>query len=96
MFCCEYCIGDRLLTEQIFNIYSSRRGKCDFCGTADVSLIEPRILRDKFEFLITTLYKENAPGRRPSVCLKEDWDLFNHPEMNDAASQNLLAEILDD
>jgi hypothetical protein len=96
MFCCEHCIGDRLLTAQVFRIYSTRKGKCDFCGDNNIDLIEPEELRDKFESLISTLYKQDDSGRRLSLCLKEDWDLFNHKSMSDANSQRLLAEILDD
>lgn len=96
MFCCENCIGDRLLTAHVFRINSTRTGQCDFCGDDNIDLIEPEKLRDKFESLISTLYRQDESGRRLSLCLKEDWDLFNHQAMDDARSQRLLAEILDD
>lgn len=96
MFCCENCIGDRLLATQVFRIKSVRSGKCDFCGEDNVRLLEPEKLRDEFEFLISILYRKDDTGRRLSLCLKEDWDLFNHQSMDDALSQRLLAEILDD
>lgn len=96
MFCCANCIGDKILGERVIAYHSIQRGICDFCASTHVDLVSPSKLRDNFEFLITTLYRQEATGERLSVCLKRDWGLFNHASMNDANIQRLLAEIMDD
>jgi len=93
--CCPECFDDRGLREQIFPFLGPGRGKCSYCGTRDVDLLEPQALQPYFE-LIVNVYEPNSQGHSLAEWMKEDWQLFSHPAMDVAHTKELLADILDD
>ena len=92
---CPRCFGDRGLRRNIIPSKDPTTGNCDYCGTANVDLVEPVALRDVFELLIS-VYEPDPAGKSIVEWLKEDWDLFSHTAMDLAHAKELLAEILDD
>lgn len=94
-FCCPECFGDRGLTKNIIPSLSPGRGQCDFCGSKDVDLIEPRQLATVFEMLVN-VYEPNKDGKSLVEWMKADWRLFSHPRLDVAHAKELLCEILDD
>jgi hypothetical protein len=93
--CCPECFDDRGLRKSIIPSLAPTHGACDFCGTADVDLVEPPQLADVFALLVNVY--EPDPGGKPLVeWMKEDWQLFAHPRMDTAHAKELLSEILDD
>ncbi|MES1944007.1 RES domain-containing protein [Salinisphaera sp. PC39] len=93
--CCPECFDDRGLRKDIFPSLNPVKGTCDFCGSSDVDLVEPRRLSAYFELLVDT-YEPNDAGRLLVDWMKEDWALFSHPRMDAAHAKELLGEILDD
>lgn len=93
--CCPECFDDRGLRNDIFPSLEPVRGICDFCGSVDVDLIEPRRLATYFELLVN-VYEPSGEGKALVEWMKEDWALFSHPQMDVAHSKELLGEILDD
>lgn len=94
-FCCPECIGDNHLRYELAPILSKEIGVCDYCGTKNTPLIEPKSLRDRFDLLFS-IYQPSDHGKSLVELLKEDWQLFDHPQMDVANSKVLLADILDD
>jgi hypothetical protein len=94
-FCCPECFDDQGLRLQIFPSLEPSRGDCDFCGTVDVQLLEPKKLINYFELLLN-VYEPVADGRPLVDWMREDWKLFTHARMDSAHAKELLAEILDD
>lgn len=95
MYCCPECFDDRGLRKSIFPSLDPRKGNCDFCGTQDVDLVEPRQLGVYFE-LLTSVYEPSVQGKSIVEWMKEDWSLFSHPRMDVAHAKELLGDILDD
>lgn len=93
--CCPECFDDRGLRKNIFPTLNPIRGKCSFCGTDDVDLVEPRQLANYFE-LLANVYEPNVNGKSLVEWMKEDWELFSHPSMDVAHAKELLGEILND
>ena len=93
--CCPECFDDRGLREQIFPFLGPMRGRCNYCGTHDVDLLEPRALAPYFE-LVVNVYEPSAEGQSLAEWMKQDWQLFSHPAMDVAHTKELLADILDD
>jgi len=93
--CCPECFGDRGLRRDIIPSLSPIHGVCSYCKTVDVALVEPIVLRDLFELLIS-VYEPDPAGQTLVDWLKVDWDLFSHPAMDVAHAKELLGEILDD
>lgn len=93
--CCPECFGDRGLRKYIIPSLDPSRGKCDFCESTDVDLIEPEKLADVFGLLVDA-YEPDPNGRSLVEWMKEDWQLFSHHRMDLARSKELLSEILDD
>jgi hypothetical protein len=93
--CCPECFDDRGLRRDIIPSLSAAVGRCDFCGSVDVSLVEPAVLTDVFELLVS-VYEPDSAGKTLVEWMKEDWKLFSHPAMDIAHAKELLAEILDD
>lgn len=92
--CCPECFDDRGLRKNIIPSLNPVRGKCDFCESKDVDLIEPGELAPYFEMLISVY--ELEPNGKPLVeWMKDDWQLFSHPRMDVAHAKELLSEILD-
>ncbi|MBD8556993.1 RES family NAD+ phosphorylase [Rhizobium sp. CFBP 8762] len=93
-FCCPECFDDRGLREDIFPTLNPTKGKCDFCGTVGVSLIEPSRLSPWFELLVN-VYEPQNDGKLLVEWMRDDWELFTHHAMDLAHSKELLGEILD-
>jgi len=72
------------------------RGQCSFCETQEVDLVEPSQLTDYFGALVNVYASDDQQGRLLIEWLREDWDMFHHPKMDDARAKDLLAEVLDD
>jgi hypothetical protein len=92
--CCPECFDDRGLRKDIFPSLNPGHGKCGFCGSEDVDLVEPRQLADYFELLVNA-YEDSANGKSLVEWMKDDWRLFSHPAMDIAHAKELLSEILD-
>ncbi|MHA6688547.1 RES family NAD+ phosphorylase [Mesorhizobium sp. A556] len=93
--CCPDCFDDRGLRHDIIPSLNPIIGDCDFCGSLAVALVEPHLLRDVFELLIS-VYEPNPAGKTLVEWMKEDWQLFTHPQLDVAHAKELLGEILDD
>ncbi len=93
--CCPECFDDRGLRRQIIPFLGPTYGTCDFCGTENVDLVEPRQLVDYFQLLIN-VYEPDPSGKLLVEWMKEDWQLFTHRRMDAAHAKELLSEILDD
>ena len=93
--CCPDCFDDRGLRHDIIPSLDPIIGDCGFCGSLAVALIEPHLLRDVFELLIS-VYEPSPAGKTLVEWMKEDWQLFTHPQMDVAHAKELLGEILDD
>ncbi|HET6388574.1 RES family NAD+ phosphorylase [Hyphomicrobium sp.] len=93
--CCPECFGDRGLTKQIFPFLGPSRGKCDYCGSTDVDLLNPQALAPYFG-LVVNVYEPDEDGKPLAEWLKDDWELFSHPKMDLANAAYLLGDILDD
>lgn len=94
-FCCPECFGDRGLRDNIFPSLDPGQGRCDFCGTEDTQLVEPIALGTYFE-LVANVYEPDTTGKSLVDWMKQDWELFGHPQMDTAHAKELLGEILDD
>jgi len=94
MFCCPECFSDRTLRSFIFSQRETTVGQCSYCGSTAVLLIDPRVLREYFELLVS-VYRPAEDGKVLIEWFKDDWGLFDHPAMDLPRSQSLLAEILD-
>jgi hypothetical protein len=96
MNCCAECFGDRGLRRSIIPWRSTATGRCSYCETDGVFVIEPKELAEYFELLVSA-YRHDASGRLLIHWLREDWALFQHPRMmDDSRAKDLLGEILDD
>lgn len=93
--CCPECFDDPALREKIFPFLVPERGRCSYCGTRDVDLLEPQALAPYFE-LVVNVYERSDQGQSLAEWMKGDWQLFSHPAMDVAHSKELLADILDD
>jgi len=80
--CCGHCFGDNNLTQQIES-RSKKIGKCEFCGTLNVKLLEPADLIGYFDDLIE-LYEESNDPSASSIefLLRSDWALFENLDSN--------------
>lgn len=94
-FCCPECFGDDGLRDQLFPSLNPGHGTCDFCGTPDTQLVEPNKLANYFEMLVN-VYEPSEDGKPLVDWMKDDWQLFSHPRMDNAHAKELLGEILDD
>ena len=93
--CCPECFDDRELRDQLFPTLNPSHGTCDFCGTPDTQLVEPKKLVNYFELLVNA-YEPSKDGKLLVEWMKEDWQLFSHERMDNAHAKELLGEILDD
>lgn len=76
-------------------MFSQKVGKCSYCKSENVALIEPIKLRDDFISIIN-IYRPDDNGKLLVEWLMEDWQLFTHKNIDVLAAKNLLADILDD
>lgn len=95
MNCCPECFGDRGLRRNIIPSLSTKTGRCSYCSSEDVPILPPRSLADYFELLISA-YEPDVGGKLLVQWFREDWAMFDHPNMNDSRATDLLAEILDE
>jgi hypothetical protein len=95
MFCCAECFGDRGLGKVFIPLRSKEVGRCSYCGTEDVPVLEPSQLTGNFELLLSA-YQPDVAGKLLVQWFREDWGLFNHPRMDDFRANDLLSEILGD
>lgn len=95
MKCCPECFGDRGLRKSIFPALSPTRGTCDFCHSQDVDLVDPIQLID-YVSLVVGIYEPDPQGKLLVDWFKEDWHLFQNPNLEELAPRSLLAEILND
>lgn len=93
--CCPECFDDRWLRSDRIPLLDPTHGKCDFCGTIDVPLVDPTKLADEFGAL-TNVYEADSEGKTLVEWMKEDWRLFPNEKLDVAHASQLLAEILDD
>jgi hypothetical protein len=95
MNCCAECFGDRGLRRSIIPSRSTTFGRCSYCETEDITVIEPRELALYFGLLVSA-YRPDPSGKLLIHWFREDWALFQHPRMDDSRAKDLLAEILND
>ncbi|NNH81628.1 RES family NAD+ phosphorylase [Rhizobium laguerreae] len=93
-FCCPECFDDHGLRDDIFPTLEPATGRCSFCDTENVPLVEPKQLQEYFELLVN-VYQPGEGGKSIVEWMKDDWQLFAHPRMDIAHSKELLSEILD-
>jgi hypothetical protein len=95
MRCCPICFGDRGLRKNIFPIRAIESGRCSYCESDSVLLVEPVQLAEYFELLISA-YRPHPDGGLLVELFRKDWGMFEHPRMDDSRAKDLLAEILND
>lgn len=95
MKCCATCFGDRGLRKSIIPSLTTELSTCGYCLTAQVLVVEPTELAEVFGTLLS-IYEPHEEGKSLVQLLKEDWGMFDHPRMDEARSQVLLGNILDD
>lgn len=91
MYCCSNCFSDSFLQNHIKAV-SSKDGKCSFCKSNNVKLINPKDLYDKFEPLLD-LYTPDSKGEKLNVLLQSDWNVFT---FNQIRQQNELLKLISD
>jgi hypothetical protein len=95
MNCCTECFGDRGLRRSIIPARSTAIGRCSYCESDSVPVIEPKELTEYFELLVSA-YRPDRSGKLLIHWFREDWALFQHPRMDNSRAKDLLSEILDD
>jgi hypothetical protein len=68
---------------------------CSYCRSAGVAVIDPFTLAEYFELLISA-YRQDNEGKLLVQWFREDWGMFEHPQMDDYRAKDLLSEILND
>lgn len=95
MYCCAECFGDRGLTRDIVPMRSTGVGNCSYCETQNTLVVAPTQISEFFELLVSA-YKPDEQGRVLVDCFREDWELFEHPNMDNHRANELLAAILNE
>jgi hypothetical protein len=99
--CCANCFGDPGLTRRIIpkvvadGTGRPRQGDCGYCGAKNTTTIDPTALSQWFEMVLDCYIPEDE-GKSLAAWLAHDWRLFDHPVMDEAHANELLADILDD
>jgi len=88
-FCCPNCFSDYFLKEHIPAV-SNKEGKCSFCNSLNVVLIDPEFLFDRFEPLLE-LYEADSKGNKISELIQSDWNVFSFA--SGTKQNNLLKAI---
>lgn len=88
-------LGDRGLSRSIIPLRSTATGRCSYCESDGVAVIEPKELAEYFKLLVSA-YRPEGTGRLLIHLFREDWALLQHPRMDDYRAKDLLTEILDD
>lgn len=94
MYCCPNCFADQFIGDHI-KALSTKVNSCSFCGAKDVSVLDPALLADIFQPVIS-LYKTctEADGIPFLTQLENDWEIFRIEEEGDR--KELLCRILRD
>jgi len=93
MNCCSKCFNDKVLESHIEKL-ATKTGRCDFCYTEGVRLVEPAKLADRFMIFLDA-YKESPNNGSPiSELLKQDWGLFS--AVGEKELTLLLPQLFDD
>lgn len=95
MKCCPECFGDRGLRRSIFPLRATAAGRCSYCDSENVPVLDPPTLAEYFELVISA-YRLDVNGKPLITWFREDWGMFRHPRMDDIRAGELLADILDD
>ncbi len=95
LHCCPECFSDRGLRDSIFPLLDASEGTCSFCASRNALLVEPGRLATYFE-LLASVYEPDPDGKSLIEWMKDDWNLFDHPAMDVAHAEELVAEILSD
>jgi hypothetical protein len=95
MFCCANCFGDRGLRKNIIPLRSAGTGACSYCGSENAQVVLPSHLGEYFDLLVRA-YGPDPEGKLLVYWFRQDWGLFDHPQMDDPRAKDLLSEILDD
>jgi hypothetical protein len=91
MYCCDRCFGDKGITN-IFPSKTSVIGRCSYCDSDDVLVIDPAELRDLFAAVVN-IYEVDEGGKPLCDWMREDWALFRNPRIDSFRAQDLLAAI---
>ena len=90
LYCCLNCFNDSFLQSEIV-ARSEKRGKCSFCKSDDILIIEPERLTDLFEPVLDIYNKDNK-GKSLFKLFQEDWMIFS-PTLNEDNSKKLFDKI---
>ncbi len=92
MNCCTNCFLDIELIGFI-NSNSNSNGKCDFCKTEDVALVNAQELQELFLTLLD-IYIIDKEGEDIVTALQKDWNIFKINEVSKI--ETLLSNIIID
>jgi hypothetical protein len=95
MGCCGKCIGDRHLTKEVIPRRTTGVGTCTYCGTQGQPLVEPELLRDEFELLMS-IYSPHPEGRPLLYWLRQDWAMLDEATIATPRANQLLGDILEE
>ncbi len=100
MKCCTNCFNDNELTGFIIS-NSTERGDCDFCGTKNTEVLDPREFEEKFLQLVQVYEFVDDPVSEDLKSLvlhkklQYQWRIFKE-SLNDSVCDALLKAILAD
>ncbi|MGP2656927.1 RES domain-containing protein [Malaciobacter sp. WC5094] len=89
--CCSNCFNDKFIKDKI-EYLSKKSGRCYYCESKNVKVIDAESLIDFFEELLD-LYDIHENGILLSELLDSDWKMF---DLHRVVANNLLADILSD
>ena len=98
-YCCKNCFLDDYLRQYI--VENGTLGACTYCGSTQVSTIDPQELRDLFE-PVTSLYTameefmwveelKEYEGRFIWEVLTEEWEVFDDPDIGHGIIEEMFA-----
>ncbi len=101
MKCCIDCFKDQEL-KAIIRSNSTELGKCDYCKSKDVPLVNPHSFDDMFMQLsqsYESVENQNIDGSHPHMFhekIQKDWGLFSEQLIRKKNHQKLVQDILGD
>ena len=90
VYCCPNCFNDSFLQSEV-KAKSNLNGKCSFCQTDNISIIEPKELLGLF-VPVLDIYEISDEGISLFKILQEDWNIFN---LNEDSQKEILDRITD-
>ncbi|PWW71552.1 hypothetical protein C7212DRAFT_349008, partial [Tuber magnatum] len=81
------------LRDRIVPSRSTTKGRCSYCGSENVALVEPDQLAAEFSALVN-IYEIDPNGKPLVEWFRTDWRLFDNPRMDDFRAKDLLASVL--